>query len=62
MKDGGWKMDKEKIVGKLIKKMVEKNFKTLGIEKTLEVIESIKNPIYRARMRIWHLNYLKNQV
>ena len=55
-------MDKEKIVKILIKKMVEKNFRTLGIEKTLELIENIKNPIYRVKMRILHLNYLKNQV
>jgi len=54
-------MDKEKIVKILVKKMVEKNFRTLGIEKTLELIENIKNPIYRARMRILHLNYLKGE-
>jgi len=37
------------------------NLQVLGIEKTFEIIESIENPIYRAKLRQIHLEVLKER-
>ena len=35
------------------------NLQILGIERTFEIIESLKNPVYRAKMCQLHLEVLK---
>ena len=57
-------MDKNqlsKIARLIIEKSIERNFQQLGIEGCLETIEKIRNPIYRAKMRMLHLQYLKSR-
>ena len=57
-------MDKNqlsKIARLIIEKSIERNFQQLGIEGCLETIEKIRNPIYRGKMRMLHLQYLKSR-
>jgi len=53
---------REEIIKLIIKKRVKENFRKLGIEKTLEVIEDLPNPIFRAKLRQYHLEYLKENL
>ncbi len=54
---------KEEIITRALQKYYRnsaiRNLQVLGIEKTFEVIESFRNPIYRAKLRQIHLNVLK---
>jgi len=57
---------KEEIITRALQKYYRNsaihNLQVLGIEKTFEVIESIKNPVCRAKLRQIHLNVLKGGV
>ena len=54
---------KEEIITRALQKYYKNsaihNLRVLGIERTFEIIESFRNPIYRAKLRQIHLNVLK---
>ena len=52
-------INRDKIINEYLKGKALRNLKALGIERTLETIERLRNPIYRAKMRQLHLNVLK---
>ena len=52
----------KEIIELIIKERVKENFKKLGIERTLEIIEDLPNPIFRAKLRQYHLEYLKENL
>ena len=41
------------------KESARHNLQVLGVKKTFEIIEKFKNPIFRAKMRLLHLEALK---
>ena len=45
----------------LIDNTIQKAVNTLGLEGTLESIESIASPIYRAKLRQGYFRYLKRR-
>jgi len=60
-----WKR-KEEIITRVLQKYYRNsaihNLRVLGIERTFEIIESFRNPVYRAKLRQIHLNVLKGGV
>ena len=49
-------------VNLLMKQNIEKAINTLGIEKTLETIEGICNPVFRSKLKVAYFDYLKREV